>query len=137
MHERLIKHRESSVFCLLVEQVIAVYDYEAQHEDELSFFKGCVINVISKDGSEWWQGELNGRTGLLPFNYVKPLSDYTVAEQHSAQLSESRKNLFPKPFMHIQGLTTVLESFIALVIFFERASLNALPFFRQFSFKII
>lgn len=118
-----------------MEQVIAVYDYEAQREDELSFFKGSVINVISKDGSEWWQGELNGRTGLLPFNYVKPLSDYATAEQLSSQLSESRKNHFQNHICISKTSQLLFRKFHCFSRLFERASLDALPFLWQFSLK--
>ncbi|XP_066912106.1 intersectin-1-like isoform X2 [Clytia hemisphaerica] len=54
------------------EQVLAMFSYTAQNEDELTFYKGSVIHVISKDG-EWWKGELNGEIGVFPFNYVQIL----------------------------------------------------------------
>lgn len=54
------------------EQVLAMFSYTAQNEDELTFYKGSVINVLSKDG-EWWKGELNGEIGVFPFNYVQVL----------------------------------------------------------------
>uniref|UniRef100_A0A4W3I355 Intersectin 2b n=1 Tax=Callorhinchus milii TaxID=7868 RepID=A0A4W3I355_CALMI len=56
---------------LAVCQVIAVYDYSAVNEDELTFSKGQVLNVLKKDDVDWWQGELDGATGLFPSNYVK------------------------------------------------------------------
>ncbi|KAK2092089.1 hypothetical protein P7K49_028617 [Saguinus oedipus] len=43
-------------------QVIAMYDYAANNEDELSFSKGQLINVMNKDDPDWWQGEINGVT---------------------------------------------------------------------------
>ncbi len=55
----------------LVGQVIAIYDYTAANEDELSFSKSQVINVLDKSNPDWWKGELNGVTGLIPANYVK------------------------------------------------------------------
>ena len=54
------------------EQVLAMFSYTAQNEDELTFYKGSVISVISKDG-EWWKGEMNGEVGVFPFNYVQSL----------------------------------------------------------------
>lgn len=56
------------------EQVLALFSYTAQNEDELTFYKGSVINVISKDG-DWWRGELGGQVGMFPYNYVQLLSD--------------------------------------------------------------
>ncbi|CAH3182444.1 unnamed protein product [Porites lobata] len=57
-----------------LEQVLAMFPYTAQNSDELTFYKGSVINVVSKEG-EWWKGEMNGQTGMFPSNYVQPLSD--------------------------------------------------------------
>lgn len=60
-----------------LEQVLAMFPYTAQNSDELTFYKGSVINVVSKDG-EWWKGEMNGQTGMFPSNYVQPLSNLKV-----------------------------------------------------------
>ena len=58
----------------VLEQAIAVFDYQSQQSDELGFVKGNVINVLSKEHSDWWMGELNGQTGIFPANFVGPLS---------------------------------------------------------------
>ncbi|XP_019392851.1 PREDICTED: intersectin-2 isoform X1 [Crocodylus porosus] len=67
-------------------QVIAMYDYLANNEDELSFSKGQFINVLSKDDADWWQGELSGMTGLFPSNYVKMTTDSDPSQQWCADL---------------------------------------------------
>jgi len=54
-------------------QRIALYDYQAQQSDELSFVKGDVITILSKDHPDWWMGELDGHTGIFPANFVGPL----------------------------------------------------------------
>ena len=54
-----------------------MFPYTAQKADELTFYKGSVINVVSKEG-EWWKGEMNGQTGMFPSNYVQPLSNLKV-----------------------------------------------------------
>ncbi|XP_022081647.1 intersectin-1-like isoform X2 [Acanthaster planci] len=56
-------------------QVVTLYPYVKQNDDELSFQKGMVINVVSKEDKDWWKGELNGLTGVFPANYVQELSD--------------------------------------------------------------
>lgn len=61
----------SLFFLPIVGQVIAIYDYNAANEDELSFSKSQIINVLDKSNPDWWKGELNGVTGLIPTNYVK------------------------------------------------------------------
>jgi hypothetical protein len=51
--------------------VTALYDYDATTEDELSFKEGDQIVVIQKDQGGWWEGELRGKRGWIPANYVK------------------------------------------------------------------
>jgi myosin-1 len=48
----------------------ALFDFNAQEANELSFRYNEVINIVSMNG-DWWEGELNGRRGLLPSNYVQ------------------------------------------------------------------
>jgi len=54
------------------DQVMAIYGYQAQHEDELSFAPDDVITVTDRcEGSDWWRGQLcGGRVGMFPSNYV-------------------------------------------------------------------
>ncbi len=50
----------------------ALYDFNAQEANELPFKFGDVIMVHKMEG-DWWEGELAGRRGLLPSNYVQLL----------------------------------------------------------------
>lgn len=63
-----------------------MYDYVANNEDELNFSKGQFINVLNKDDPDWWQGEINGVTGLFPSNYVKMTTDSDPSQQWCADL---------------------------------------------------
>nr|XP_044627960.1 intersectin-2 isoform X4 [Equus asinus] len=67
-------------------QVIAMYDYTANNEDELNFSKGQLINVLNRDDPDWWQGEISGLTGLFPSNYVKMTTDSDPSQQWCADL---------------------------------------------------
>ncbi|XP_068953446.1 intersectin-2 isoform X3 [Petaurus breviceps papuanus] len=67
-------------------QVIAMYDYIANNEDELSFSKGQLITVLNKDDADWWHGEIGGATGLFPANYVKMTTDSDPSTQWCADL---------------------------------------------------
>ena len=53
-----------------VEKVISIYDYSANRSDELSFEENSIIYVIKKNGDGWFEGIMNGITGLFPGNYV-------------------------------------------------------------------
>lgn len=51
----------------------ALYSFEGQNQDDLSFQEGDQIKVIKKTDStdDWWEGELRGRKGSFPANYCK------------------------------------------------------------------
>lgn len=51
------------------EIAVGLYTFKAEDNTELPFNKGDRITVLSKQG-EWWEGELNGKRGMFPANYV-------------------------------------------------------------------
>jgi len=53
--------------------VIAVADYQGSNEMELAFRKDDKFVVISKPYQDWWEGEMAGRKGLFPSNFVQPI----------------------------------------------------------------
>ncbi|XP_005093152.1 abl interactor 1 isoform X7 [Aplysia californica] len=55
-----------------LEKVVAIYDYQAIKSDELSFAENAVVYVIHKNDDGWWEGVMDGQTGLFPYNYVEP-----------------------------------------------------------------
>ncbi|XP_037541744.1 intersectin-2a [Nematolebias whitei] len=77
---------KSSPSPLPVCQVIAMYDYTAANQDELSFSKGQLINILDKTNPDWWKGETNGVTGLLPTNYIKMTTESDPSQQWCADL---------------------------------------------------
>ncbi|KAM9312425.1 F-BAR and double SH3 domains protein 1 [Gastrophryne carolinensis] len=56
----------------------ALYDYEGQSEEELSFPEGAIIHIIRKEeggvDDGFWKGEFNGRVGVFPSLVVEELS---------------------------------------------------------------
>ncbi|TNN02035.1 hypothetical protein fugu_009522 [Takifugu bimaculatus] len=56
-----------------VPQCRALYAYDAQDTDELSFNADDVIEIHSEDPSGWWFGRLRGREGMFPGNYVEKM----------------------------------------------------------------
>jgi hypothetical protein len=55
------------------EKVKALYSYEAMSASELSFMKEEVITIKKKPFPEWWEGQVAGRVGLFPANFVEQL----------------------------------------------------------------
>ncbi|KAI3364060.1 hypothetical protein L3Q82_010879 [Scortum barcoo] len=64
------------------------FGFEATNEDELSLKEGDIIHILSKDTGEpgWWRGEIGGKEGVFPDNFVTMLPE---AEKEPFCLSES------------------------------------------------
>ncbi|KAF8912890.1 hypothetical protein CPB84DRAFT_1759797 [Gymnopilus junonius] len=56
-----------------IKYVVALYDFAAQADGDLSFAAGDRIELIEKTESaeDWWTGRLNGVQGVFPGNYVQ------------------------------------------------------------------
>ena len=52
-------------------RVRALHKFEPTAEEDLGFEKGDIITIVGGEvGSDWWDGHLNGRTGIVPSNFV-------------------------------------------------------------------
>ena len=55
-------------------RVIALWDYQANEGNEISFDPDDIITDVEKVAEGWWKGKApSGRIGLFPSNFVKPL----------------------------------------------------------------
>lgn len=54
------------------EQCKVLYAYNPLNEDELKLVEGDVVTVLSKELPDkgWWKGELRGKVGVFPDNFV-------------------------------------------------------------------
>ncbi|KAG0222389.1 cytoskeletal protein binding protein [Actinomortierella wolfii] len=61
--------------------VVALYDYEANTEEELTIKENNVLYVLEDDDPEWWKAKLKtedpneNKIGLIPSNYIEPLPE--------------------------------------------------------------
>ncbi|CAD6233840.1 GSCOCG00007335001-RA-CDS [Cotesia congregata] len=55
------------------EMCLVLFSYKAANEDELTLAEGEIVTLISRDAPDkgWWKGELRGKIGLFPDNFVK------------------------------------------------------------------
>ncbi|XP_007555282.1 src substrate protein p85-like isoform X3 [Poecilia formosa] len=53
------------------QRAVAIYDYEGEADDEISFNPDDVITNIEMIDEGWWKGHCHGRTGLFPASYVQ------------------------------------------------------------------
>ncbi|XP_014879841.1 CD2-associated protein isoform X4 [Poecilia latipinna] len=68
------------------------YAYDGKNEDELSLKEGELVHILSKDTGEpgWWRGEIGGRDGVFPNNFVTVVPE---AEKEAAPSRGSVKSL--------------------------------------------
>ncbi|KAK7173485.1 hypothetical protein R3I93_003338 [Phoxinus phoxinus] len=70
--ELVTENGESSPERLL--RVRALYDYQAEDENELSFEPGDIISDVETIDKAWWRGfSKDGRQGLFPANFVETI----------------------------------------------------------------
>lgn len=56
-----------------INYMIALYNYDAQTEEEITIQAGDKIAVVAEDsGDGWTEGELNGMRGSFPTSYARP-----------------------------------------------------------------
>ncbi|XP_042570400.1 SH3 domain-containing kinase-binding protein 1-like isoform X2 [Cyprinus carpio] len=75
-------------------EAIVEFDYQAQHDDELTIAVGDIISNIRKDEGGWWEGELDGRRGLFPDNFVREIKKDSKKEvKKESSLAGSKSDL--------------------------------------------
>ncbi|CAG8525283.1 6604_t:CDS:10, partial [Racocetra fulgida] len=92
---------------------IALYDYTAQNDDEISFKEDDILYILENDDDEWWKAKLKiekseddenapeGPIGIVPSNYIqeaecksvlKAVYDYEA--QSNEELSFKEEDIF-------------------------------------------
>lgn len=51
----------------------AIYDYQGEADDEISFYPDDIITNVEMIDEGWWKGQCHGRIGLFPAAYVEML----------------------------------------------------------------
>ncbi|KAM9441635.1 F-BAR and double SH3 domains protein 2-like [Salvelinus alpinus] len=73
--------------------VRALYDYDGQADEELSFPEGAVIRLLNRDTQTddgFWEGEFNGRVGVFPSVLVEDLTESRENRAHKLISPSSR-----------------------------------------------
>ncbi|KAK3761357.1 hypothetical protein RRG08_060924 [Elysia crispata] len=65
-HRKIIQLRD-------IEQELyeAMYDFTPANDEEIPLKRGDVIRLVCKSDENWWEGEVDGKTGFFPKIYVK------------------------------------------------------------------
>ncbi|XP_078108544.1 SH3 domain-containing protein 21 isoform X1 [Sander vitreus] len=82
----------------VVECCKVMFDYKAKTEDELDLKKGDVVVILSKETEDegWWEGELNGRCGFFPDNFVMAIPPMDSLQSGTTSQPPAR-NIDKKP----------------------------------------
>lgn len=60
-----------------VDICIAIYNYEAQNGEEISFHADDILYILNKEDRDWFKAQLkvntdlDGPIGLVPSNYIE------------------------------------------------------------------
>jgi len=56
-------------------QAVALYTFAGDQPGDLGFKKGDIITITKRTDSknDWWTGQIDGRTGIFPSNYVESM----------------------------------------------------------------
>jgi len=70
---------------------IALYDYQARTEDDLSFKKGDRLLIINNTDGDWWQAQLvtTGAKGYIPSNYVAQLQSIEAEDWYHGMIKRN------------------------------------------------
>ncbi|KAI8646984.1 Rho GTPase activation protein [Parasitella parasitica] len=67
----------------MTQYLIAVWDYAAEGEFELSFKQGDRIKLLEKHNDDWWEGELNEEIGFFPANRIRLETTKDLAQENA------------------------------------------------------
>ena len=71
-----------------------LYGRLAKDDDELTIKEGEIIeNVIENDGG-WWEGEISGKRGLFPDNYVELIEHGEAGKKDNTDCVKGGKYFF-------------------------------------------
>ncbi|XP_075394899.1 SH3 domain-containing kinase-binding protein 1 isoform X3 [Tenrec ecaudatus] len=84
-------------------EAIVEFDYQAQHDDELTISVGEIITNIRKEDGGWWEGQINGRRGLFPDNFVREIKKEMKKDPLTSKAPE-------KPIHDIASANALLSS---------------------------
>eukprot|EP01147_Barroeca_monosierra_P002369 gene2369-8069_t len=52
-------------------QVKCMFEHVPEQDDELHIAEGDIITILDDSDPDWWKGELKGRVGIFPSNFVE------------------------------------------------------------------
>ncbi|KZS11789.1 putative SH3 domain-containing kinase-binding protein [Daphnia magna] len=72
-------------------EVLVLFNYDGQADDELTIRKGDVILDVKKLEGGWWEGLLGSKRGLFPDNFVMVVAEADMNQSYSSAAVRSEK----------------------------------------------
>ncbi|KAH6867742.1 hypothetical protein BKA70DRAFT_1132639 [Coprinopsis sp. MPI-PUGE-AT-0042] len=91
----------------IITRVRALHTFEPSEPGELAFDKGDIIKVVDRGYKDWWRGQLKGRTGIFPVNYVEPMPEPSKEELWKE--AEAEAVVFGQA-VHVERLLSMLKN---------------------------
>ena len=74
-----------------------IFAYAAQFKGDLELQEGDVVTVLKESDDGWWDGELGGRRGRFPGNFVQKLDDLLEGSVSEGASTSSLSTLSSSP----------------------------------------
>lgn len=73
------------------EHAIALYDFDAQGDDELSVTENEKLVIVEKENEDWWKVRNQaGKEGVVPASYVEAVDEPPASSSAAAGMSQDR-----------------------------------------------
>ncbi|XP_028288246.1 neutrophil cytosol factor 2 [Parambassis ranga] len=56
-------------------RLVALHSYESSNPEDLNFQEGDTITLLSRVNQDWFEGQMNGNTGIFPASFVEELPE--------------------------------------------------------------
>ncbi|CAR29930.1 hypothetical protein ZYGR_0AD06210 [Zygosaccharomyces rouxii] len=97
------------------EYVEVLYEFKPQNKEDLHIKPGDKVEVVEKLSADWYKGKCNGKEGMFPANYVKPVGGGDAASRpappppEQAQAQPQQEAPQPQEQPQQQGQPMVVE----------------------------
>ena len=82
----------SSVEADYTTEAIALHDFTARSNKEISFNKGDKIKIYTRTTPDWWDAKVDGKYGYVPVSYIKIIENSSPASAPPAKLTLGTTN---------------------------------------------
>ena len=77
------------------QQYVALYDYEARDNEELTIRKNDIVSLVEPSGGAWLKVKNESKAvGLVPANYLKEMPQQQVAQHSARSVAEDPNHVY-------------------------------------------